>query len=601
MDNKLRRFLQTPIESSPVWLDEGRTIAYIRHDEAGSRIWQMNMETGEKVCRTTEDVRIWSIKSLPETGDIYYATDSTGSECEQIFRLRPGETGGTDVTGTIGARHFLGGVMPDRNTLAYACNKRDKRTFDIWKKNMATGEAAMVKQHSDNYNWPCSDALSPDGRYMLYNKLRGENDNALWMTDMVTGETRRIPEDGIISAETEPAWKHDSQGFYLLSDRGGDFIGVYYYDIAAGRMESVYSYGWDAAALAVSCDDKYLAVTVNAGGYTELHIYDIQAKAELNPPRPPKGVLSNYQQMSWSPVGHKLLFTLTSGKRPEGIWMLDIDAERLERISEKTLNDEDERLLVEPISCSFESFDGLKVPYWLYVPYGKEPKDLPIVIEIHGGPEGQETPAFNEFIQYLLSEGIAVAAPNVRGSTGYGKTYTHIDDVDKRLDSVRDIDSLFAHLIKTGTAREGKLAVTGTSYGGFMTLSCAARYPELWACAIDTVGMYDLVTFLENTAEYRRAHRESEYGSLTEHYDILKAVSPAAKIADISAPIMIIQGRNDPRVPVTEAEQAVAALRALGRTVEYLCYDDEGHGIAKLKNKLDCYPKMAAFLKKYLF
>ena len=398
MDNKLRRFLQTPIESSPVWLDEGRTIAYIRHDEAGSRIWQMNMETGEKVCRTTEDVRIWSIKSLPETGDIYYATDSTGSECEQIFRLRPGETGGTDVTGTIGARHFLGGVMPDRNTLAYACNKRDKRTFDIWKKNMATGEAAMVKQHSDNYNWPCSDALSPDGRYMLYNKLRGENDNALWMTDMVTGETRRIPEDGIISAETEPAWKHDSQGFYLLSDRGGDFIGVYYYDIAAGRMESVYSYGWDAAALAVSCDDKYLAVTVNAGGYTELHIYDIQAKAELNPPRPPKGVLSNYQQMSWSPVGHKLLFTLTSGKRPEGIWMLDIDAERLERISEKTLNDEDERLLVEPISCSFESFDGLKVPYWLYVPYGKEPKDLPIVIEIHGGPEGQETPAFNEFI-----------------------------------------------------------------------------------------------------------------------------------------------------------------------------------------------------------
>ena len=126
------------------------------------------------------------------------------------------------------------------------------------------------------------------------------------------------------------------------------------------------------------------------------------------------------------------------------------------------------------------------------MPYGKEPKDLPIVIEIHGGPEGQETPAFNEFIQYLLSEGIAVAAPNVRGSTGYGKTYTHLDNVEKRLDSVRNIDSLVAHLIITGTAREGKLAVTGTSYGGFMTLSCAARYPELWACIIDTVGMYYL-------------------------------------------------------------------------------------------------------------
>ena len=235
------------------------------------------------------------------------------------------------------------------------------------------------------------------------------------------------------------------------------------------------------------------------------------------------------------------------------------------------------------------------------MPYGIEARNLPVVIEIHGGPEGQEVPSFNGFIQYLLSEGIAVVAPNVRGSTGYGKIYTHLDDVEKRLDSVRDIDSLVTHLIESGTADKNKLAVSGTSYGGFMTLSCASRYPHLWACAIDTVGMYDLVTFLENTADYRRAHRESEYGSLEKHYDILKAVSPAAKISDISAPIMIIQGRNDPRVPVTEAEQAVNALRSLGRTVEYLCYDDEGHGIAKLKNRLDCYPKMAAFLKKYLF
>jgi dipeptidyl aminopeptidase/acylaminoacyl peptidase len=209
-------------------------------------------------------------------------------------------------------------------------------------------------------------------------------------------------------------------------------------------------------------------------------------------------------------------------------------------------------------------------------------------------------PSFNDFIQHLVSEGIAVVAPNVRGSTGYGKTYTHLDDVEKRLDSVRDIDSLVSHLVSAGIAHKDKLAVMGTSYGGFMTLSCAARYPDLWACAIDTVGMYNLVTFLENTAPYRRPHRESEYGSLEKHRELLERVSPAAKIHNITAPIMIIQGRNDPRVPVTEAEQAVAALRALGRTVEYLCYDDEGHGIIKLKNRLDCYPRMAAFLKKYL-
>lgn len=240
------------------------------------------------------------------------------------------------------------------------------------------------------------------------------------------------------------------------------------------------------------------------------------------------------------------------------------------------------------------------MPFWLYVPKGAEPKDLPVVVEIHGGPEGQELPTFAPFIQYLVSEGIAVAAPNVRGSTGYGKTYTHLDDVEKRLDSVKDIGSLVEHLVSKGIADRDRLAVNGMSYGGFMTLSCATRLPELWCCAIDTVGMYNLESFLENTAEYRRAHRETEYGSLIHHRHILREVSPIAKIDDIQAPLMVIQGRNDPRVPAEEAEQVVGTLQEKGHTVEYLCYEDEGHGITKLKNQLDCYPRMAAFLKQYM-
>ena len=199
-----------------------------------------------------------------------------------------------------------------------------------------------------------------------------------------------------------------------------------------------------------------------------------------------------------------------------------------------------------------------------------------------------------------MSEGIAVAAPNVRGSTGYGYTYTHLDDVEKRLDSVKDIAGLVEHLVREGIADADRLAVTGMSYGGFMTLSCATRLPDLWCCAIDTVGMYNLETFLENTAEYRRAHRETEYGSLAHHRQILREVSPIAKIDDIQAPLMVVQGRNDPRVPAEEAEQVVDTLRRKGHTVEYLCYEDEGHGITKLKNQLDCYPRMAAFLKKYM-
>lgn len=599
MNEKLKRFLTMTVERSPVWLDE-HSFAYLRSDEQGTHIWEMNLDTNEKWCRLPQELRLFRISAQPTTGDILYGTDESGSECEQLYVLGRNTTAPKALTNKTDARHFLAGLSPDGKTIAYASNKRCTRTFDIWKKNIETGEDILVKQHSDNYNWPADDSMSPDGKWVLYNKLKGECDNALWITNVDSGESFRVPGDDRISAETNPAWRHDSKGFYLLSNRDSEFLRVWYYDLNTKQMTVAFSYDWDADRLALSADDRYLVVVVNEEGYGTLHLYDLATGTELNTVRPPNGVLAEHQQVSWSPKGHKLLFTLTSGKRPEGIWLLDVDQDTLRRISDDPMLPEEAAVVVEPLGGSYTSFDGLEVPYWLFVPAGKKPENLSVVVEIHGGPEGQERPAFNAFIQYLVSEGFAVCAPNVRGSTGYGHTYTHLDDVGKRLDSVRDIDSLVDHLIKAGIACPGKLAVSGTSYGGFMTLSCASRYPHLWACAVDTVGMYNLVTFLENTAEYRRHHRESEYGTLEHDRELLFNVSPAAKIMDITAPLMVVQGRNDPRVPVTEAEQAVAALRKMGRTVEYICYDDEGHGVAYLKNKIDCYSKVAAFLKKYL-
>lgn len=207
---------------------------------------------------------------------------------------------------------------------------------------------------------------------------------------------------------------------------------------------------------------------------------------------------------------------------------------------------------------------------------------------------------YDPLIQYLVGEGFSVAAPNVRGSTGYGKTYTHLDDVEKRLDSVHDVECLVKHLIDTGVADPKRIAVMGASYGGFMTLSSIAHYPDLWAAAVDEVGMSNLETFLENTAEYRRAHRESEYGTLARDRETLRRVSPIFHVDQIKAPLMVIHGANDPRVPVSEADQIVASLEKRGVPVKYLRYPDEGHGLSKRKNQFDCYPQVAAFLKEHL-
>lgn len=622
------KYLEIANDFSPVWLDAGQKIAYIHHDGEGDHIWQCDLSTGERTRWTQEPIVTWQIYSDPLKGQLYFAMDQSGSECESIYRLSgPGLAPELLVEGGP-ARNLFAGVNAGPKIVAYASNKREAEHFDIWTRDLQSGEEKLIQAFEDNYNWPAQNAISPNGRYFLYNKLKAENDNALWLTDLVSGESRRVLASDKPSAEIQPCWKNDSSGFFFLSEAGSEFYQLYYYDLASQEASCQKSFEHDIENLALSGDDRYLCVIINEAGYSSLKIYDLAsgqahgrdsaraldqaldqdlAKAhgqalgpEVNTILPPKSVISPYSIISWSQEGHKLLFSLSSGSRPEGIWVLDLGRDSMVRLTDYGMERDLQASLVEPLLQSYQSFDGLKIDYWLYLPPGKQAAQLPCVIEIHGGPEGQERPTFNDFIQYLVSQGIAVVAPNVRGSTGYGKTFTHLDDVEKRLDSVRDIEYLVHHLIDSGIADRKSIGVSGTSYGGFMTLSCAGRLPDLFACAVDTVGMYNLVTFLENTADYRRPHRESEYGSLANHRDLLYEVSPIAKIDQITAPLMVIQGKNDPRVPVTESDQVVEHLRSLGKEIHYLCYEDEGHGIRKMKNRIDCYPQIAAFLKANL-
>jgi dipeptidyl aminopeptidase/acylaminoacyl peptidase len=221
-------------------------------------------------------------------------------------------------------------------------------------------------------------------------------------------------------------------------------------------------------------------------------------------------------------------------------------------------------------------------------------------VDVHGGPEGQSQPIFDHFAQYFISRGYGMLLPNVRGSSGYGKNYITLDNVEKRMDSVTDLAYAVKWLSNQAGVDAKRIAITGGSYGGFMVLSALTTYPDLWAAAVDIVGISNFVTFLENTSPYRRSHREGEYGSLEHDREFLTSISPIHHVDKIIAPLMVIHGANDPRVPLGEAEQMVGALRARGVPVEFLVYDDEGHGLVKLKNMLDAYPKMAVFLDKHL-
>ena len=594
---ELKHYFTVVENRNGVWIGEDE-IAYLSDRSGVTQVWKLSLADKKPEQLTFYTERIWRLAAAGNHRDLIFSTDLGGNEQEQIYLLRKGEKEAVDLTQDGSSRFYMGGTDRSVSELYFACNKRNKASFDICRMDIRTRQIEVVLENHDNYNLPAS--VSPDGKYMLYNKLKGMSDNRMYLVNMETGESRDLYPEGSFAQYESTAWKSDSSGFYVTNDENDEFLHVSYYDVAKGVLRDVYHTDWDVSALALSCDDRYLAMVVNADGYGELKIWDTKSGGFLAAPRPPKGFIYTYAGMEWSPEGHKLLFSFSSGRRPTGLWVLDLDADSVYAVTDSAVGGIAPEEMAEPELGEFHSFDGLRVPYWLYRAPGGKAEPGPVVLEIHGGPEGQEFPMYSPLIQYLVGQGFCVVAPNIRGSVGYGKKYHHLDDVEKRLDSVHDVACLVQHLVDERIADPKRIAVMGASYGGYMTLACITNYPKLWAAAVDTVGMSDLETFLENTAEYRRSHRESEYGSLAKHRDVLRRVSPIHKVDQIVAPLMVIHGANDPRVPVSEADQIVASLEKRGVPVKYLRYADEGHGLSKLKNKLDCYPQVAEFLREHL-
>ena len=281
---------------------------------------------------------------------------------------------------------------------------------------------------------------------------------------------------------------------------------------------------------------------------------------------------------------------------PSDVWR--VRGTGLERVTSSSTAGIDPVSFVEPEVVVVPSFDGLEVPAWVYRPAGVERP--PVIVSVHGGPEAQERVGFNPVYQYLVAAGYAVVAPNVRGSSGYGKSYLALDDVEKRPDSVRDLIGMGEWVRSQPDLDGDRMAVMGGSYGGFMVLAALTEAPGLWAAGVDIVGIANFVTFLENTGSYRRALREAEYGSLAHDREFLESISPIHKADRVAAPLLVIHGANDPRVPLGEAHQIVEKVEANGTPVELIVFDDEGHGVVKLANRKVAYGRVVVFLDEHL-
>jgi dipeptidyl aminopeptidase/acylaminoacyl peptidase len=559
---------------------------------------------------TYYDDPIGDVARQPGGSSVVFTRDTGGSEFSQLFLLDP--EGGDALMLTDGESRN-GVVLWDRRgeKLAYQSTRRNGASNDLWLMDPSDPDAAeMILESPDGTWWGAVD-FSRSGSRLLIQNYVSVADSRTHLLDIDTGKVDLLAGgDERISANIPLGFDAEEGGFWLITDRDGEFQQLAWQALSQGSRPEIVTakIAWSVDGAALSHDRARLAFAVNEGGLSRLYLMDTRSRQYRAVTGIPTGIASG---LVFSPDGRRLAMTLSTPQTPSDAFVLALGNDPLEhgallRWTESEVGGLDTESFVTPELVHFPTFDRVdgkprQIPAWVYRPRSKRP--APVVISIHGGPEGQARPYFSYMYQMWLDRlGVAVVVPNVRGSAGYGKSYLALDNGMKREDSVRDIGALLDWIAADPGLDESRVAVYGGSYGGYMVLASAAHYSDRLRAAVDIVGISNFVTFLENTQDYRRDLRRAEYGDerRAEMRAYLEKISPLSNVADIKVPMLVVQGQNDPRVPVTESEQLVNALRQQGRPLWYMNALNEGHGYKRKENR-DIYQQAAVlFFERHL-
>ncbi|MDB6121798.1 MAG: hypothetical protein JWQ71_791 [Pedosphaera sp.] len=538
----------------------------------------------------------------PKTGDcIVFSQDTGGGEFYQLYRYDLAD--GKVTLLTDGKSRNTGPRWSyDGKWLAYTSTRRNGKDNDINLIDPTNPKTDRLLLEVSGGGWEISDWSRDDSKLMLIEYISA-NESYLWRADVKTGQKELLtPKGGEKVAYSGARFSNDGKSLFVATDKGSEFQQLVRIDLATKASPPLTSHiHWDVEEFDLSKDGRTIAFISNEDGIGVLHLLDTRTGKEIPAPKIPSGIPSS---LEWHENGHDLGFNLNSAQSSFDVYSVDIKTGKVERWTESETGGLDPSHFVEPKLVKIKSFDDLPISAFIYRPDpAKFPGKRPILINIHGGPEGQSRPGFQGRSNYYLNEmGVAVLYPNVRGSSGYGKTFLTLDNGIKREDSVRDIGALIDWIKKDPSLDADRIAVIGGSYGGYMSLACMEHFNDQLRCGIDIVGISNFITFLKNTQDYRRDLRRVEYGDERDPTvsAVLEKISPTTNVKQIKKPLFVVQGKNDPRVPVTEAEQMVKAIRDNGGLVWYLMAKDEGHGFAKKKNYDFQFLVTIMFLRDYL-
>ena len=610
MPYNFARYLNIRSAHSPVLAPDGSRVAFLSDITGNYQVWSVGLgaEPAQRwPCQLTFFAdKVWEIHGTPAANHLIAVGDVGGNERQQFYLI---SNYGVDANGHAAhevrklttndaAIHRFGVWSKDGQQIYYTSNARNNVDFDLYRMTLVTGAVEEIHQFQGRRTIA---AMSPDARYLLCTEDVSSSQVELYLVDLTTHQETQL-------TTGQPPARYDAihwseRGVYLLTDALHDRGALCHYDLASRTVmplcdATLAGENGELEAFIVAGDGRHAALTYNAEGTSQLYLIDLEHNTPQQVTTIPSGIIGG---LKFSADGAALLFDLQSPTRPQDLWLLSLADQHCRQLTHSNHAGIDESTFATPRLIHYPTFDGRAIPAFYFCPPGPAPAaGFPCILYVHGGPASQLRPDFDVRFQYFVGQGYAILATNVRGSSGYGREYMLLDEVELRMDSVTDLKYAVAWLQQQSEIDANRIAIYGRSYGGFMVLAALTEYPDLFAAGVNVVGIANWVTFLERTSPWRRAHREFEYGSLTHHRDFLKRISPIHKAAQIRVPLMVQAGDNDPRVPLYESEQVVDQVRNAGGTVEFVHYADEGHQFSKLANRIDSFTKLAAFLDKYL-
>jgi len=567
-----------------------------------AQVHRVRMPLGARTQLTFFPDRVGNAR-FPRTRDDYFVftRDAGGNEFGQLYRFDLATGASTLLSDGGRSQNGLGRFSHRGDRMAYASTRRNGSDRDLYVIDPGDPKSDKKVLEVEGGGWAALD-WSPDDTKLLVGQFLSVNESYVWLLDLATGEKKLITPKGAEPVAYGGArFTSDGKGLYVTTDKESEFQRLAHIDLGSGKHTYLTSaIPWDVEDFDLSPDGKSIVFVTNEDGASALYLLDTARGAVRPGPRLPVGVA---EDLDWDPAGREVAFSFSETRSPTDVFSFDATTLKLERWTESEAGGLNTSAFSAAELVKWKSFDGKTISGFLMKPPARFSGPRPVIVNIHGGPEGQARPIYLGRNNYYLEElGVAIIYPNVRGSTGFGKSFTKLDNGILREDSVKDIGALLDWIGTRPDLDKDKVMVTGGSYGGYMTLAVATHYDARIRCSLDVVGISSFITFLERTESYRRDLRRVEYGDERDPKtrEFFERMAPVNNAAKITKPLFVVQGKNDPRVPHTEALQMVETVRKNGGAVWFLMANDEGHGFVKKKNADFLFYSTVSFIKSHL-